>query len=178
MKGSVKERLISFIEYKHLSKNKFEELCGLSKRYVSNISQSIQPDKIKKISLVFPELNMGWLLTGEGEMLVKENRSKKAGMKMVDLIVDRSMLDNMPAHEPLKPGVVACAMPKSRPASFVEQLLGVRNDKTLDPNRELINAQNEIIKTLREVIETQKASMDVMLAEMERLQRAAMEKGI
>lgn len=69
MGASVKERLILFIENRGLSKNRFEEICGLSKRYVSNISQSIQPDKIKKISLKFPELNTGWLLTGEGEML-------------------------------------------------------------------------------------------------------------
>jgi hypothetical protein len=69
---TVKDRLISFIKFKGLNKNKFEALCGLSKRYVSNISVSIQPDKIKKISLTFPELNTGWLLSGEGEMLKED----------------------------------------------------------------------------------------------------------
>ena len=67
--SGVKERLICFIDHKGLSKNKFEKICGLSTRYVSNISQSIQPDMVKKIALNFPELNTGWLLTGEGEML-------------------------------------------------------------------------------------------------------------
>ena len=66
---TVKERLVAFIEYKGLSKNRFEAMCGLSKRYVSNISKSIQPKICKKISLIFPELNTGWLMTGEGEML-------------------------------------------------------------------------------------------------------------
>lgn len=66
---TVKERLAAFIEFKGLSKNKFEQICGLSRRYASNISRSIQPDKIEKISLAFPDLNTGWLLTGEGEML-------------------------------------------------------------------------------------------------------------
>ena len=66
---TVKERLAAFIEFKGLSKNKFEQMCGLSRRYASNISRSIQPDKIEKISLAFPDLNTGWLLTGEGEML-------------------------------------------------------------------------------------------------------------
>lgn len=70
MAGNVKERLISFIEYKGLSKNKFEQICGFSKRYVSNISVSLQPDKIERISLNFPDLNIGWLLTGEGEMII------------------------------------------------------------------------------------------------------------
>lgn len=76
MEETVKDRLISFIEYLGLSKNRFEEICGLSKRYVSNISVSIQPDKIKKISLNFPELNTGWLLTGEGDMLKEGGRKK------------------------------------------------------------------------------------------------------
>lgn len=70
MAGIVKDRLISFIEYKGLSKNKFEQICGFSKRYVSNISVSLQPDKIERISLNFPDLNIGWLLTGEGEMII------------------------------------------------------------------------------------------------------------
>lgn len=76
MDETVKDRLIQFIEYLGLSKNRFEEVCGLSKRYVSNISVSIQPDKIKKISLNFPQLNTGWLLTGEGSMLKGEFRKK------------------------------------------------------------------------------------------------------
>lgn len=67
--NTVKDRLIAFIEYRGLSKNKFEKICGLSYRYVSNISKSIQPAMIEKISLKFPELNMGWIVTGEGEML-------------------------------------------------------------------------------------------------------------
>lgn len=72
MGTTVKERLIQYINHKGLSKNKFETICGFGSRYVSNISVSIPPDKIKIISLNFPDLNTGWLLTGEGEML-REN---------------------------------------------------------------------------------------------------------
>jgi transcriptional regulator with XRE-family HTH domain len=78
MANSVKDRLILFIDSKGISKNAFEKACGLSTRYVSNMRQSIQPDKIKKIALVFPELNTGWLLTGEGEMVKgKTSQSSK-----------------------------------------------------------------------------------------------------
>lgn len=74
---TVKDRLLRFIEYKRLSKNRFERICGLSARYVSNISVSIQPDKVLKISEKFPELNTGWLLTGEGEMLKTDQSAVK-----------------------------------------------------------------------------------------------------
>lgn len=52
-----------------MSKNAFEKSCGLSTRYVSNISSSISPDKIKMIALNYPQLNIEWLMAGEGEML-------------------------------------------------------------------------------------------------------------
>ena len=90
MESSVKERLICFIKYKGISKNKFEIDCGLSKRYVSNIRVSIQPAVIEKISLVFPELNMGWILTGNGEMLKTESMEMPE-VKFVDtdFLLDR-----------------------------------------------------------------------------------------
>jgi len=66
---TTKDRLIRFIEHKGLSKNRFEKICGLSTSYVNNISQSIQPKMVQRISHQFPELNTGWLLTGEGDML-------------------------------------------------------------------------------------------------------------
>lgn len=69
MESTVKQRLIAFIDYLGKSKNAFEKACGLSTRYVSNISASISPDKLKQISLKHPELNIEWLLTGEGDML-------------------------------------------------------------------------------------------------------------
>lgn len=69
METTVKQRLITFIDFLGISKNAFETACGLSTRYVSNITNSVTPQKLKQISLKFPELNTAWLLTGEGEML-------------------------------------------------------------------------------------------------------------
>ena len=66
---TVKERLKSFIDYKKISVRSFERQCHLSYGYVNNIRVSIKTDKITSIALHFPELNTGWLLTGEGEML-------------------------------------------------------------------------------------------------------------
>lgn len=83
---TVKERLIFYIKSKHLSQRKFEILVGLSNGYVNNINKSIQPDKIQKITLQFPDLNTGWLLTGEGEMLKGEGGSAA-------VTGDKSLLD-------------------------------------------------------------------------------------
>lgn len=73
METTVKERLIRFIKYKGLSQKKFEEAVGLANGYVNNIRRSVTNDKLQKIALQFPELNKTWLLTGEGEMLIKKS---------------------------------------------------------------------------------------------------------
>lgn len=101
MSGNVKDRLISFIEHKGLSKNKFEQICGFSKRYVSNISVSLQPDKIERISLNFPELNIKWLLTGEGEMLVPAtNATEVSADHTFDLKTDRKVsIQKIPLYD-------------------------------------------------------------------------------
>ena len=65
----IKARLLQFIEYKRLSKHRFETMCGFSSRYVSNIQKTISSRSLKIISDTFPDLNIHWLETGEGEML-------------------------------------------------------------------------------------------------------------
>ena len=65
----IKERLLQFIEHKGLSKHKFEVTCGFASRYVSNIKKTISSRSLKVISSTYPELNIHWLETGEGQML-------------------------------------------------------------------------------------------------------------
>ena len=69
MNQTVKERLISFIKQLGIAQAKFEKQCGLANGYINNIRKSISPDKLQQIALTFPELNTGWLMTGEGDML-------------------------------------------------------------------------------------------------------------
>ena len=104
---TVKERLIAFVEFKGLSKNKFEMMCGLSKRYVSNISKSIQPEICKKISLVFPDLNTGWLMTGDGEMLkaAEPNAQESNGVYVPQEFV--RMFNNMTEMAKIQEGNIA-----------------------------------------------------------------------
>lgn len=48
---------------------KFELAAGVPIGYVKNIKYTITPEKQTCISKAFPDLNMGWLTTGEGTML-------------------------------------------------------------------------------------------------------------
>ena len=67
---SVKERLKEFIKWKKISTSAFCESIGVSNAYISSMRVSIQPDKVQSIALKYPELNIDWLLTGAGQMII------------------------------------------------------------------------------------------------------------
>lgn len=94
MENTVKQRLISYLKYKGIGQMKFAESVGLSKGYVNNIVNSIQPKTLNKITTHYVDLNPSWLLTGEGEMIRKENTYEKKGIPFyADLPVSAGKLD-------------------------------------------------------------------------------------
>lgn len=73
---TVKERLVKYIRYIKSTNRAFSLSIGMSQNYVSSIRKSVQPEVITTIAVQYPDLNTGWLLTGEGEMLKpKENKA-------------------------------------------------------------------------------------------------------
>lgn len=78
MENTVKQRLKKFIKSKGISERQFCLQIGASPAFVANIVQSIQPNRVNSIANQFPDLNTGWLLTGEGEMLKPSLPQKSA----------------------------------------------------------------------------------------------------
>jgi transcriptional regulator with XRE-family HTH domain len=75
----VKERIREFVKYKRITERAFCTSIGVSFSYVNSIRKSIQPDKMKAITTVYPELNPIWLITGDGEMLIEGNTNNVGG---------------------------------------------------------------------------------------------------
>lgn len=69
METSVKERLKSFLKESKIKGIDFCASIGVSSGFIAGMRESIQPDKLKSISIKYPDLNIGWLMTGQGEML-------------------------------------------------------------------------------------------------------------
>lgn len=53
-----------------MGQNAFENYCGLALGTISKINHGIRSDKVELIAKACPDLNIRWLLTGEGEMLI------------------------------------------------------------------------------------------------------------
>lgn len=69
MKNTVRERLTEYLKVKKISKSAFGRAIDASSAFVTSIRKTIGAEKIQAIALNFPDLNIEWLLTGEGDML-------------------------------------------------------------------------------------------------------------
>lgn len=67
--AGLRERLAAFIESLGISQNEFARSCGLAQGLVSRITDNAQESTFQKIQSRYPQLNMYWLRTGEGQML-------------------------------------------------------------------------------------------------------------
>lgn len=80
--SAVKNRLEQFIKAMNLSTRSFERSINASVGFVRNIRQSISPDKQSDILKVYPNLNMTWLLLGEGCMLREDSAVKNTSSEL------------------------------------------------------------------------------------------------
>lgn len=66
-----KDRILKFSKkYLGIGQNQFETKCGISNGYISKLKKgSMGADIMNKISKVYPNLNLEWVVTGEGEMI-------------------------------------------------------------------------------------------------------------
>lgn len=69
---NVKTRIQAFADRKRLSYRELSVSIGASSGYINSISKSIGPDKLSCLSARYPDLNIAWLLTGEGSMLLPD----------------------------------------------------------------------------------------------------------
>ena len=69
----VKDRLKLFLKTQNITQLAFCNALDVSTGYISSMRKSISPDKLSCIAAKYPQLNITWLLTGQGEMLKPGN---------------------------------------------------------------------------------------------------------
>lgn len=69
---TTKDRLKEFLSSQKIGRNKFEEQINISTGYMSSKAITITSDVIEKTVSAYPDLNLDWLITGEGSMLKSE----------------------------------------------------------------------------------------------------------
>ena len=90
---TTKERFIEYLKIKGIGQTSFEESAGLSRGAISQKS-GFSANSIEKIAIACPDLNLDWLITGNGEMLKSEastistppNNNNAINYKLVPLL--------------------------------------------------------------------------------------------
>lgn len=82
----IKERIIQLIEYKGIAKESFYKKIGVtSANFRGKAKESdIASASIAKILSEIPDLNLEWLITGNGEMLKRENSYNTDEVRLSD----------------------------------------------------------------------------------------------
>lgn len=63
------ERIKMYCKYKGITVNKFEISSGIARGSLRYVKQSIGSEKLSGIIKAFPDLDISWLITGEGPMI-------------------------------------------------------------------------------------------------------------
>lgn len=72
----MKDRLKAFIARMGLNVRTFEKMCGRPNGYVNSLNGSISTRVLGEIASAFPTLNTQWLMTGEGDMILRDELSE------------------------------------------------------------------------------------------------------
>ncbi len=75
--NTIGERLKTFRKSKRLIGEAFGEMLNLGKAGVAHIEagrQNLSIEQLRQLIQVFPELNVYWLITGQGEMYLKDDK--------------------------------------------------------------------------------------------------------
>lgn len=70
------DRIKLFREYLGIGQTAFEVNIGVARGYFSNV-KTLGSDRILRIHTKYPELNIEWLVTGNGEMIKNTEREQK-----------------------------------------------------------------------------------------------------
>lgn len=71
MEEDLKTRLRAFISSLNISEREFCGAIGASPAFVQNLGRTIKRPKLEAISAAYPRLNIGWLLSGRGNMIIQ-----------------------------------------------------------------------------------------------------------
>lgn len=80
MQNQVNQRIRELLEIKNIKPNELAEKLGVSRQYVSqllNRQAAIGSKPIKKLCELWPDVNLDWLMTGNGQKFNPSNYKKK-----------------------------------------------------------------------------------------------------
>ena len=89
--SQIRQNLLTFLNYRQESKSDFYKKSNLSNGFIDKLGDRLSIKSQSRISKAYPELNINWLLTGEGEML---NNGQKH-LSQPEPLINENSLDEL-----------------------------------------------------------------------------------
>lgn len=75
----MKKRLLEIINHLGITAKAFESACGWSGGTITAATDGLSAKKIASLHLAYPDINLTWLITGEGEMTANKTPETARG---------------------------------------------------------------------------------------------------
>lgn len=69
----IRERVLQVCRYLSVSPNKLSQDSGMSREYIRLMKDYANADFLRYIFRTYPQINLVWLITGEGEMIKRQS---------------------------------------------------------------------------------------------------------
>lgn len=93
--SELKERMLLICTELGLSANKLSEDSGMSREYIRQMKDYISPEMLRYISRTYPHINLMWLITGDGNMLVNKTNDEDVSLLIKMLNEEREKNKNL-----------------------------------------------------------------------------------
>lgn len=96
LSNNLNERILTFISHLGVNVAEFERNCNLSNGSVSKMGDNTRRSTLERISKIYPSLNLNWLLTGEGSMILGEENATQQNKfgKFIHVYIGRDAKDD------------------------------------------------------------------------------------
>lgn len=86
--ATTKEKIIQFIDFKQISTTNFFKETGIKRGFLDSdkLKASVSDIFIAKIFAKYPEINLEWLITGEGKMLKTSDFDQENESKIITMV--------------------------------------------------------------------------------------------
>ena len=144
-----KTRVLEYIDYKGISKNEFYKKTGLSNGFLDK-TNNIGADKLEIIISIYNDLNLFWVITGKGEMIV--NYAKDYAKEYAKLFPN--VHDKLGINEPKEnyKNDCPCCQEKEK---IIEAL-----QKTVSSMERTVHTQLQLIEMLKEKVPVHNKKQD------------------
>lgn len=79
MDNKILQRAVEFTKQKGISVSELCRRCGLNRSYFHTVKGKFSMETVERIKQQYPDLNITWLSTGEGAMLLPETPKSDTG---------------------------------------------------------------------------------------------------